>query len=157
MPIRFQCACGRSLRATQEQIGRKVRCPVCDAVRTVPGTKPSQDEEILQVLPAEPPAEDLPVPAVKLPDKPVLVDDAKRAAKPRLAPAAPFYPPSPAEVPANFIMVSAGYRWRVVLVLVSLLLFAALYVALVIGAGFLVYWSVVYRSTKTPAAPSPSR
>jgi|GEM_PF-3008208 len=46
MGIRFQCACGRSLRATEEQIGRKVRCPVCEAVRTVPGTMPHPDEAV---------------------------------------------------------------------------------------------------------------
>jgi hypothetical protein len=46
MLIRFQCACGRRLRATEEQIGRKVRCPVCDAVRTVPGTMPNPNEAV---------------------------------------------------------------------------------------------------------------
>src|SRR2546425_18882 len=46
--------------------------------------------------------------------------------------------------PSAFNVVTASYRWRVLLVLTSLLLFAALYVLLVIGAGFLVYWSVVY-------------
>jgi Zn-dependent protease with chaperone function len=57
---------------------------------------------------------------------------------------APLYPLSPSDVPPDLIQVSAAYRLRVLFVLGSLLLFVALYVALVIASGYLVYWAVVY-------------
>jgi hypothetical protein len=36
MPITLTCACGRSLRIKDEFAGRKVRCPECQVVLTVP-------------------------------------------------------------------------------------------------------------------------
>lgn len=36
MSITLSCACGRSLRVNDDLVGRKVRCPACQAVLTVP-------------------------------------------------------------------------------------------------------------------------
>jgi hypothetical protein len=36
MPISLNCDCGRALRVKDELAGRRVRCPVCQAVLTVP-------------------------------------------------------------------------------------------------------------------------
>jgi len=51
-----------------------------------------------------------------------------------------LYPPSPRGVPPLGKPTSA-YRLRVVLVLVSLVLFVALYLGLVAASGYLVYWT----------------
>jgi Zn-dependent protease with chaperone function len=50
------------------------------------------------------------------------------------------YPVAPANVPANLTTPPLGYRVRVLVVLASLLLFALLYVGLVVGSGYLCYW-----------------
>ncbi len=36
MPISFKCACGRALRVKNELGGRRVRCPSCSSILTVP-------------------------------------------------------------------------------------------------------------------------
>lgn len=36
MTVRFQCACGQKLSAKDESAGRKVRCPRCRSVVSVP-------------------------------------------------------------------------------------------------------------------------
>jgi hypothetical protein len=36
MPIRIRCECGKLLRAQEEWIGKKIRCPACGKVRIVP-------------------------------------------------------------------------------------------------------------------------
>ena len=51
MPIPLKCDCGRSLRVKDELAGRKVRCPVCKSVLTVP-----QADQPLVVIPAESPS-----------------------------------------------------------------------------------------------------
>ena len=53
-----------------------------------------------------------------------------------------LYPAGPANVPADLTAPNLGYRLRVVAVMVSLLLFALLYLALVAGAAWLVWWVV---------------
>ncbi|MBP3957496.1 hypothetical protein J8F10_19790 [Gemmata sp. G18] len=53
MPITFDCACGKVLRVADEHAGRRVKCPVCDAVCTAPEAEPQF--EIVED-PAEPPA-----------------------------------------------------------------------------------------------------
>src|SRR5262245_17020762 len=55
----------------------------------------------------------------------------------------PLYPPGPADVPADLTQPSSHYRLQVVLVLVSLAITAALYVALVIGSAWLCRWLVI--------------
>jgi Zn-dependent protease with chaperone function len=52
-----------------------------------------------------------------------------------------LYPPGPAHVPPDLTTPSRSYKTRVVIVLVSLFLFVALYVGLVIGSAYLSYWS----------------
>jgi hypothetical protein len=37
MPIKFECTCGRVIRAPGGSEGRRVRCPACQARLTVPG------------------------------------------------------------------------------------------------------------------------
>ena len=54
MPIALTCGCGRAMRIKEEYAGRKVRCPDCRGVVTVPEpTAPPQIDE-LEVLNAEP-------------------------------------------------------------------------------------------------------
>jgi hypothetical protein len=36
MPITVSCECGRSLRVKEEYAGKRVRCPGCQAIQTVP-------------------------------------------------------------------------------------------------------------------------
>ncbi len=50
------------------------------------------------------------------------------------------YPPSPPNVPADLTTPTGSYRARVVIVLISLLLFALLYLGLVVGSAYLCYW-----------------
>jgi phage FluMu protein Com len=38
--IVFDCACGMALRVAAEQVGRRVKCPMCQAVSTVTRPKP---------------------------------------------------------------------------------------------------------------------
>jgi hypothetical protein len=53
MPIPLTCPCGRALRIKDELAGRKVRCPACKDVLSVPEPGEDEDEEIPEVLPAE--------------------------------------------------------------------------------------------------------
>ncbi len=54
-----------------------------------------------------------------------------------------LYPPGPANVPKDFTRPTARYRWEVAVVLVSLLLSLAFYLALVAGAAWLCRWLVI--------------
>lgn len=40
MPIKFNCACGKTLQVKDEFAGRRVKCPACSAVATVPAADP---------------------------------------------------------------------------------------------------------------------
>ncbi|MBC6992248.1 M48 family metallopeptidase [Hymenobacter sp. BT491] len=51
-----------------------------------------------------------------------------------------YYPTSPAQVPANFHKPSFGYGLMVGATLLSILLFVALYLVLLMGAGCLLWW-----------------
>jgi hypothetical protein len=51
------------------------------------------------------------------------------------------YPPAPPNVPPDLTTPTASYRVRVLVVLASLLLFASLYLGLVVGSAYLCYWS----------------
>jgi len=55
-----------------------------------------------------------------------------------------YYPPSAKEVPKGLTSPSVLYRVYSVAVLVSLLVFLLFYLALVVGAGYLVYYSAMY-------------
>jgi hypothetical protein len=50
MPIRVKCACGRSLVIKETLAGKRVKCPACAHVLTVPLPRIDDDEEALNVL-----------------------------------------------------------------------------------------------------------
>jgi hypothetical protein len=77
MPIPLSCPCGRSIRARDELAGLRIKCPQCGGVLTVPSPEPAappkvdpwseapprdespqpaaaQEEELSEVLPADP-------------------------------------------------------------------------------------------------------
>ncbi len=56
MPLAISCDCGRSLRLKEELAGRRVRCPACQGVLTVPRL-PSAEDEALAILLADSPEE----------------------------------------------------------------------------------------------------
>jgi hypothetical protein len=41
MPLLFSCQCGKQLRAPEEFAGRRIKCPNCQEVVTVPGAPAS--------------------------------------------------------------------------------------------------------------------
>jgi hypothetical protein len=46
MPIRFECSdCGTALKVKEQSIGRKIRCPHCDAVNRVPDENGESDDD----------------------------------------------------------------------------------------------------------------
>jgi Zn-dependent protease with chaperone function len=55
--------------------------------------------------------------------------------------AAEFYPPAPRDVPPDLTTPSPSYKARVVVVLVSLVVFLLLYLGLVVGSAYLCYHS----------------
>jgi hypothetical protein len=75
MPIPFRCACGRSLRVKDELAGRKVKCPECGGVLTVP--RPDREEEEEDLLPLE----DAPEEKESRPDPDDMVQTAPRPAR----------------------------------------------------------------------------
>jgi hypothetical protein len=60
MPIEFECACGKRLTAKEEFVGRRLRCPGCQSVLTIPKSTlmatpvvpPRGSEQALDVLKA---------------------------------------------------------------------------------------------------------
>jgi hypothetical protein len=60
MPIRFRCDCGQALGVKDELAGRRVRCPACEGVLTVPaneetsGVRPDEPEERRSAVRSEP-------------------------------------------------------------------------------------------------------
>lgn len=52
MPLAFNCDCGRALRVKDELAGKKIRCPECKSILTVPDRNIS-DELELEVIPAD--------------------------------------------------------------------------------------------------------
>src|SRR5437868_4153236 len=61
-----------------------------------------------------------------------------------------YYPPTPAHVPSNLTRSTGSYRARVLVVLLSLFLFLALYLALVLGSAYLCYYSFAQLGTQQP-------
>ena len=55
-----------------------------------------------------------------------------------------IYPPSPHNVPKDFILPSASYKRQVVLVLLAILLFMVLYATMIAGAAYLMYFAFIY-------------
>src|SRR5260370_13938694 len=60
MPIQLTCNCGRALRVKDEFGGRKVRCPACGKVVSIPRPEPvaDVDAEAFSLFSAEPPPTD---------------------------------------------------------------------------------------------------
>lgn len=55
MTIRFQCSCGKQLQAADTSAGKKVRCPACQSILTVP------DDLVEAEVVSRPPAPEPPV------------------------------------------------------------------------------------------------
>jgi hypothetical protein len=71
MAILIECDCGHSLRVREELAGRKIRCPKCAKVSTVPQPTVVKDaeDEALDILLAESPGKKAPSrPPLKQPD-----------------------------------------------------------------------------------------
>lgn len=49
MPIDFQCACGKSLKAPDDAGGKRARCPKCKAVATIPYPNANEDLDFAEV------------------------------------------------------------------------------------------------------------
>lgn len=57
MPITVNCACGQSMRVKEEWAGRRARCPMCKQPLTVPDPSKRPDEEVIDAVAAEEPAD----------------------------------------------------------------------------------------------------
>lgn len=99
MSIRFECECGRRLKAGDDTAGRAIRCPACGATIKIP-----QPAFAAAVLPAEEPAsdnshhldeEDAPADDIsEISPAPGIADDADAqvgARLPRVLPTAPHF------------------------------------------------------------------
>ncbi len=60
MAIALTCDCGRSLRLKDELAGRKIRCPSCQVSLTVPPPETNTEDEALDILLGDAPAEKTP-------------------------------------------------------------------------------------------------
>jgi hypothetical protein len=59
MPIPLQCDCGRSMRVKDELAGRKVKCPQCAAVLTVPQPEPPAEDQAYELISDDGPEEEV--------------------------------------------------------------------------------------------------
>ncbi|MBP3957678.1 hypothetical protein J8F10_20705 [Gemmata sp. G18] len=71
MPITFNCPCGKTLRVPDSSAGKRARCPVCNAIASVP--EPEPVFEIAEELPE--PVEIPPLAPPKAYGKPRYDDD----------------------------------------------------------------------------------
>jgi len=55
MPISLTCSCGKSFRLKDELAGRKIRCPECTSIQTVPRPPVPEMEslDVLEEIPSE--------------------------------------------------------------------------------------------------------
>jgi phage FluMu protein Com len=51
MPITISCPCGKKLRVADEHAGKRVKCPACQAISTVPVPDPEPVFEIVEPAP----------------------------------------------------------------------------------------------------------
>ena len=56
MAIAFSCSCGKAMKAKDAYAGRKIKCPQCDSVVTIPLTTPDEDDLAITPSPSEPAA-----------------------------------------------------------------------------------------------------
>jgi len=54
------------------------------------------------------------------------------------------YPSNPIEVPRNLVQLSSAYKTKTILAIASIVLFFVLYVAMIVGLGYLVRWAIFY-------------
>jgi hypothetical protein len=96
MAIALTCDCGRSLRLKDELAGRKIRCPSCNDSLTVPTPETNADDEALDILLGDAPAE-------KTPSRPAPVESGVQTEEPRRPVPAPVRvePPRPAPAPVK--------------------------------------------------------
>lgn len=77
MPITFNCPCGKVLRIADENAGKRIKCPACQAIGTAPGAAPAAPKFEL-VEDDEPPAKPVakaPAPVAKKPVAKAVVED----------------------------------------------------------------------------------
>jgi hypothetical protein len=93
MPIQVKCVCGRSLKAKEELVGRKVRCPACGAVQIVPQQEaaPDVEEDAAKLLLDDSPAASAPGPGE--PTDLAGLSSEGQVRKPAPAPQLPASPP----------------------------------------------------------------
>lgn len=78
MPITFNCPCGKVLRIADENAGKRIKCPACQAIGTAPGAAPAAPKFELVEDDDEPPAKPAakpPAPAAKKPVAKAVVED----------------------------------------------------------------------------------
>lgn len=79
MPITFDCACGKTLRVPDQHAGKRVKCPACNGVATVPAAEPEPMFEVVedtaQPLVSPPPPPKAPVRAKPVPARAADEDD----------------------------------------------------------------------------------
>jgi phage FluMu protein Com len=51
MPITFSCPCGKILRVADEHAGKRVKCPACNTISSVPAPEPEPVFEIVEPAP----------------------------------------------------------------------------------------------------------
>ncbi len=51
MPIQVECSCGRALRVRDDLAGKKIRCPGCQGVMTVPAASDDEEEAVTAAPP----------------------------------------------------------------------------------------------------------
>jgi hypothetical protein len=105
MAIEFRCGnCSSRLKAPDNSSGKRVKCPKCASVQTIPAAKPPADDELTLMPVADPPSPS-PTPKIAVPaPKPAL------AAKPKTAPVQSKVktpPLAPLESPSPFGMLGA--------------------------------------------------
>lgn len=50
MPVSLSCNCGRALRVKDELAGKKIHCPQCRSILTVPASDSEAQEVVLEVI-----------------------------------------------------------------------------------------------------------
>jgi hypothetical protein len=147
MAIALSCDCGRSLRLKDELAGRKIRCPSCNASLTVPTPETNTEEEALDILLGDAPAQ-------KTPPRPAPIESGVQAEKPsrpvrieppRPAPAPPKKPKESSKPrPARRERESEGRRFGIAIngeiILGGLMLLGALALCLVGLANYYFYF-----------------